>query len=261
MESVGIDNLLNLFHENLIGQYNNMIQKHCIFLVKNIMDEIIPIETKLNPSIIMKIVENFICAYNTFNLHMDTNMCENQDNIKKSILLTENEQEMFIGCINKHLTELSINLINDQFSYDFLEKCLDLIKKYIKTFEINNEQINFVIIKLMKNKMKYKFNEELFNSLIDDANFYLYMLLGSAGVILLCLIIIIALCKKKKGHGSKEDVNDIEKSLSKNELKKQRKEEKKALKEQKRLEKQQRKAEKKEDKAEGEEAYNILKDE
>lgn len=105
------------------------------------------------------------------------------------------------------------------------------------------------------------FNEELFNSLIDDANFYLYMLLGSAGVILLCLIIIIALCKKKKGHGSKEDVNDIEKSLSKNELKKQRKEEKKALKEQKRLEKQQRKAEKKEDKADGEEAYNILKDE
>ena len=41
------------------------------------------------------------------------------------------------------------------------------------------------------------FNEELFNSLIDDANFYLYMLLGSAGVILLCLIIIIALCKKR----------------------------------------------------------------
>lgn len=41
------------------------------------------------------------------------------------------------------------------------------------------------------------FNEELFNSLIDDSNFYLYGLIGALGVVLVCIIIIIILAKSK----------------------------------------------------------------
>lgn len=117
----------------------------------------------------MEIIEKFICVYNTYNLYVDSNLNKNHDDIQKLLLLTENEQEIFIKCINEHLIASNNNF--DQFCYEFLEKYLDSIKKYIKTFEINNEHINFIIFELMKNKMKYKFNEESFDELFTNKLF------------------------------------------------------------------------------------------
>lgn len=42
------------------------------------------------------------------------------------------------------------------------------------------------------------FDEELFNSLNSDVEFYMYMLFGACGLIILCLVIILCISKSKK---------------------------------------------------------------
>ena len=107
----------------------------------------------------------------------------------------------------------------------------------------------------VKNNSYQVFNDDLYNSLNEDINFYLYMVCGAAGLILICIIIIIVLLTRKHPKMNRkqpvdnaiEEENDIEskdleinnepalasddipaKPISKRELKRLAKEQKKA---------------------------------
>lgn len=96
------------------------------------------------------------------------------------------------------------------------------------------------------------FNAELFNSLNADIEFYLYFLLGSASVIFLCLIIIIALIhSRKKIYKVIQKMNNPESSKV---------EEVKKIEETKATEKKKKKNKKTKVKDQPEEDSNILED-
>jgi hypothetical protein len=89
-------------------------------------------------------------------------------------------------------TDISIN--NQTIS---ALKYKDLIKYYlIYGMDITTGINNYYLYDTVNNTYQV-FDEELFKSLIDDNNFYLYMLLGAAGLILICIIIIVSLINKK----------------------------------------------------------------
>ena len=70
------------------------------------------------------------------------------------------------------------------------------------------------------------FDEELFNSLNSDVEFYMYMLFGASGLIVLCLVIILCISKNKNKKDKKnKDVIEEENILE--ELPKKKKEKKK----------------------------------
>lgn len=54
------------------------------------------------------------------------------------------------------------------------------------------------------------FDEELFNSIINENKLYLYLLIGSSTLTLICIIIVIILLSKK-GKRKKEDKDDVKK--------------------------------------------------
>lgn len=138
----------------------------------------------------------------------------------------------------------------------------------------------------VKNNSYQVFNDDLYNSLNEDINFYLYMLCGAAGLIFICIIILIVLVTKKhpKNNKSKEvepiveDENediqavtesveddnvpeeDIAKPLSKKELRKLAKDKKKADRIKAREEKALAKSQKNESSEDEEDNYNILED-
>lgn len=177
MSSVWFNKLLDVFETKIIIPYNNIIHKHCKSSVDEINNVIsiistndITVSTQEQITLIFEIIEKLLITLDTFNTHHTTNndMIDNIENeyIEQIKLLTEIEQERIINNINKHLIEVSTNFnVIEIFGYDFLEKYLDLIKKYAYSFKIDDEKINLIILDLMKSKMMHKFNEELFNEL------------------------------------------------------------------------------------------------
>src|SRR5574344_2126322 len=67
-----------------------------------------------------------------------------------------------------------------------------------KGWHLDSTDINNETISVLKNKNYQIFDEELYNSLSEDASFYLYMLCGAGGLIFICLILLIVLSNKKK---------------------------------------------------------------
>ena len=54
------------------------------------------------------------------------------------------------------------------------------------------------------------FDEELFNSLNSDVEFYMYMLFGASGLIILCLVIILCISKNKNKKVTKKEKKEDE---------------------------------------------------
>ena len=72
------------------------------------------------------------------------------------------------------------------------------LEKYYLVYgmDLSTGNNNYYLYDVSNNTFQV-FNEELFNSLVDDSNFYLYGLIASLGIILVCIIIIIILAKSK----------------------------------------------------------------
>ena len=71
------------------------------------------------------------------------------------------------------------------------------------------------------------FDEELFNSLVNENTMYLYMFIGSLGVILICIIVILLLLKKKNKANvvlDKKEIKEKNKKQKKEEIKEETKE-------------------------------------
>ncbi len=173
IETFGFDKLLDLFEVNLIGLYEYTICKHCLMIVDYIMGNFEEPSKSTNFQLehLSNLISNLLDANKIFYNH-NTNLNFNQvtkleiENKLSNELLTTYEQNHIIKNINSHIINTSAKYdIIKEFGYDFLEKYLDLIKKYVSTFGINNEQITLVISELTKNKIMFKFNEELFNEL------------------------------------------------------------------------------------------------
>ena len=67
----------------------------------------------------------------------------------------------------------------------------------IYAMDVNSGEYNYYLYDSI-NSAYQLFNEELFNDLVSDANFYLYMLCGAGVLIILCMIIILSMSKRRK---------------------------------------------------------------
>ena len=85
--------------------------------------------------------------------------------------------------------------INDNdvevFKYKKLEKYY-----LMYAMNLNSGDYNYYLYDSINDTYQV-FDEELFNSLNSDIEFYMYMLFGAAGLIILCLVIILCISKKK----------------------------------------------------------------
>ena len=79
------------------------------------------------------------------------------------------------------------------------------------------------------------FDEELFNSLVNENNLYLYMFIGSLGVILICIIIILVMLRKKGNNNKKEVVKQKQEKNKKEKVKEEKSKKEKQVSESKRL--------------------------
>lgn len=123
--------------------------------------------------------------------------------------------------------------INDNLVEVLQYKSLD--KYYlIYALDVNSGEYNYYLYDVTNNTYQL-FNEELFNTLISDSNFYLYMLIGCGGLLFLCIIIIIILLSKKgnkvkkvkENNESKKEIEEVISEVSsekKEEVKKEVKE-------------------------------------
>ena len=138
-------------------------------------------------------------------------------------------------------------------------KYKDLGKYYlIYGMDVNTGAKNYYLYDSINNTYQV-FNEDLFNSLSEvenDANIYLYMLIGAAVLIFLCIIIILSLLKRnnKKAKEIKKEKQEEIKNEKKNNTKNKKEVDKK---EKATTKKNNKKKKVKEDS----EYYNILEDE
>ena len=94
----------------------------------------------------------------------------------------------------KGFTKTTINIDNEEitaFKYKDLDKYFIIYGMDLSTGETNYYLYDF------NNKTFQVFDEELFNLLTKEDNFYLYMLIGAGVLIVLCIIIIIILARSK----------------------------------------------------------------
>ena len=93
--------------------------------------------------------------------------------------------------------------INDNdvtvFKYQNLDKYYLIYAKDLNTGDNNYYLYDSI------NDTYQVFDEELFNSLNSDIEFYMYMLFGASGLIILCLVIILCITKKKNKKTKKEE--------------------------------------------------------
>jgi hypothetical protein len=167
METIGFDKLLDLLQQNLIEQYKNIIYNHCLITIGKILNNFENSQKISNFQVdeLSNLIDELLKVYDTFEKQITNSNLDENDKFSKEIL-TEYEKNYIVKNINTSIINISTNFdIKNQFDYEFLEKYLDLIKRYITLFQINNNEINLIIINLMKNKMMYKFSEELFNEL------------------------------------------------------------------------------------------------
>lgn len=169
MLKVGFDKFTDIIDEKLINGYNSIVCSHCIKLINEIQTNVSTLNNSTNFD---NISENYIqiCqisnligslleAYNIFNSY-------NNNSNNTFTLFTESEQDFILLNINTFIINTSNNskVINNS-NYLLLKSYLDNLKNYIKTFNIDDLQINQLVIMLMKNKIQLKFDEELFNEL------------------------------------------------------------------------------------------------
>ena len=198
MEATGFDKLTDIIDENLIKEYNTIVCSHCMESKKNILNEINTLTlnnftdfntvdsvnninsttNNIQISQVSNLIGTLLETFNVFNFcsntdyNSDTNTDTNSepDNTNNTTdineLLTKTELDNIILNLNSFIINTSVNQESiKSLDYEMIKLYLDNLKNYIKTFNVNEPQINQLIFTLMKNKIELKFDEELFNEL------------------------------------------------------------------------------------------------
>ena len=139
-----------------------------------------------------------------------------------ALYLIEKDNVPFKGFIKENIKINNESVV--AYKYKFLNNYY-----LIYGMDLSTGKENYYLYDINNNTFQV-FDEELFNSLINDNNLYLYMFIGSLGVILVCIIIIISLLIKRKKKKTFNETNEQIITES-NEEKKSKKKNKEKIKE------------------------------
>ena len=192
MKSFGFDEFINILEKNFVDFYDKYIQSHALQNINFINNEIVLLKqnnNKISLGQVMELIINLLNCIDVFIKYLDTNTvfnCINNDGfeIVETIVTSCNNDDENINNndtvyytnllkinnnIFENINEYIINyLILADITENNLESYTNCIVKYINTFKISNSMINNIKNELMKKKMLLRFDEQLFNELLND---------------------------------------------------------------------------------------------
>ena len=173
------------------------------------------VETTVNfngeeiPALISEAINKTIVGVKDEDGNISTYVYEDGSFKNKYVELKSNEVSVFL--IEKDSVPFkNFNIVNIKINNDEIRafKYKNLSNYYlVYGMDLSTGKEGYYLYDSNNNTFQL-FDEELFKSLIDENNMYLYMFIGSLGVILICIIIILTMIRKKGKNNKKEAIKE-----------------------------------------------------